>query len=86
MRQIIKVFFVRLVERCGRDSYLVLRLRIDYPGVPHHDHRQTLLGLALLGVLGNVGVGGRERLRDPYFSYIIALVFSKYSETDLVLN
>ena len=86
MRLIIKVFFLRLGERCGRDSYLVLRLRIDYPGVPHHDHRQTLLGLALLGVLGNVGVGGRERLRDPYFSYIIALVFSKYSETDLVLN
>ena len=83
---LIRGFLLRLGERCGRDSYLVLRLRIDYPGVPHHDHRQTLLGLALLGVLGNVGVGGRERLEDPYFSYIIALVFSKYSETDLVMN
>ena len=86
MRQVIKVFFVRLVERCGRDSYLVLRLRIDYPGVAHHDHRQTLLGLALLGVLRNVGVGRRQRLEDRFMPSINALVFSKYSETDLVLN
>ena len=64
---------MRYGGRCGRDSYLVLRLRIDYPRIPHHDHRQTLLGLALLRVLGNVGVGGRERLRDPSISYIIAL-------------
>ena len=67
-------------------TYLVLRLWIDYPRVAHHDHRQTLLGLALLGVLRNVGVGRRQRLEYRFMPSINALVFSKYSETDLDLN